>query len=72
MATNPLDDWPRIRRAMYIAQWMLNGVMGALTIIFLAVGDGLSLPLWFMITGAVLNFVWTYTGITAQSNTPQE
>jgi len=69
---NPLDEYPQVRRALYLAQWLLNGVMGVLTIVLLAVGDGLTLPVWFIITGAVLNFVWTYTGITARSNTPQE
>jgi hypothetical protein len=66
---NPLEDHPEIRRALYIIQWVVTGVMGVLGIILSVNGDGVTgLPQWYLVTGLVLNFVWTYTGITAGVN----
>jgi 4-hydroxybenzoate polyprenyltransferase len=67
---NPLDQYPKLRKALYLAQWVLNGVTGVLGIVFTAQGDT---PEWYVLTVAVLAFVWTYAGITAQTNvTPTE
>jgi hypothetical protein len=42
--------------------------MGILGIILTAQFGIDDLPDWYTITGLVLSFVWTYTGITAQGN----
>ena len=66
---NPLESYPKVRRALYMIQWIVTGVMGVLGIILSVNGDGVTdLPQWYLITGLVLNFVWTYTGITAGVN----
>lgn len=63
---NPLDNYPAVRRAAYFVQWVVNLSLGVVGIVLTANGES---PQWFIITGAVFNFVWTYTGLTAQVNT---
>jgi hypothetical protein len=63
---NPLDQYPSVRKALYLIQWLANGVVGVLGIVFTTQGQS---PAWYVLTVACLAFVWTYTGITAQSNT---
>lgn len=62
---NPLDQYPSVRRFLYFVQWLLNGATGVAGIVFVSQGD---VPDWYTITVAALAFVWTYTGLTAQSN----
>ena len=62
---NPLDQYPRIRKALYLIQWVVNGVIGVLGIVFTAKGES---PAWYVLTVACLAFVWTYAGITARAN----
>lgn len=62
---NPLDNLPYVRKALYFVQWVANGVIGVLGIVFTAKGDS---PAWFILTVACLAFLWTYAGITAQTN----
>lgn len=63
---NPITEYPSLRRALYLIQWVVNLILGISAIVLTAMGDS---PAWFLIVGAVFNFVWTYTGITAQANT---
>lgn len=66
---NPLDSYPGVRKALYLVQWLVNLVMGVLGIVFL--NDNLDgVPTQYTLAGLILAFVWTYTGITAQTNTP--
>ncbi|MDB5716456.1 MAG: hypothetical protein JWO15_3853 [Sphingomonadales bacterium] len=62
---NPLDQYPAARRILYLLQWITTGATGVLGVIFAAQSD---VPRWYTITVAVLAFVWTYTGVTAQTN----
>lgn len=62
---NPLDNYPGVRKALYLIQWLVNGVTGVMGIIFTAQGES---PAWYVLTVACLAFLWTYAGITAQSN----
>lgn len=62
---NPLEQYPAIREKLYIVQWLVNLVLGALGIVLVTLGES---PLWYVITTAVFNFVWSYTGLTAQQN----
>lgn len=69
---NPLDRYPKVRAALYDVQWVVNLILGIIAIVLTAKGMS---PEWFIILGAVFNFVWTYTGITAKQNVdtdPQE
>lgn len=66
---NPLNDYPEVRRYLYLLQWIVNLVMGATAVVLVALGQN---PLWYVITTGVLNFVWTYTGLTAETNTSVE
>lgn len=67
MPTNPLDDYPQIRKVLYVVQWIVNGVLGVIGVVLVARNES---PLWFVITTAAFNFVWTYTGATASGNIP--
>jgi len=70
---NPLNEYPEVRRTLYILQWAVSLVMGVLGIVLSVNGDGVSdLPTWYVTTGLVLSFVWSYTGITAQQNVPTD
>jgi len=70
---NPLDQYPQIRQALYLVQWVVNGVLTIAGVVFVTLGTGLdSLPSWYVLTLAVAPALWTYLGITAQSNTPAD
>lgn len=62
---NPLDEYPEVRKAMYLVQWVVNGGLGIAGIVLTILGES---PQWFIILTAVFNFVWTYSGVTAQNN----
>lgn len=62
---NPLDQYPAIRQHLYLAQWVVNLALGVVGIVLTSLGQS---PVWFVITSAAFNFVWTYAGITAQTN----
>lgn len=62
---NPLEQYPQARKALYMVQWVVNLALGIVAIVLTTQGQS---PEWFVITGAVFNFVWTYTGLTAASN----
>lgn len=66
---NPLDQYPSVRRFLYFVQWAANLATGIAGIVFLN-DNAPGVPKWFTVTGLVLAFVWTYTGLTAQTNTP--
>lgn len=63
---NPLDQYPAARQKLYLVQWLVNLVLGVGGVVLTALGQS---PVWFVITTAAFNFVWTYTGLTAQKNT---
>ena len=66
---NPLNDYPQARKILYLVQWVVNGVMGVLGVVYAAANSGIgSIPSWYIVLGLVFNFIWTYTGITAQTN----
>lgn len=66
---NPLDAYPALRKVLFLLQWLTTGATGVLGIVFTAQGN---VPTWYTVTVACLAFVWTYTGITAQGNVPDE
>lgn len=66
---NPLEQYPSVRRFLYFAQWVTTGLTGVLGVVFTARGD---VPDWYTVSVAVLAFVWSYTGLTAQANTPPD
>ena len=62
---NPLNRYPGLRSALYLVQWVVNGILGAIAVVLVALGES---PLWFVITSGVFNFLWSYAGLTAQGN----
>jgi hypothetical protein len=62
-----LEQYPEIRKYAYLAQWIINGIMGVIAVVLLIKDLN---PEWFVIATAVFNFLWTYTGLQAQTNTP--
>lgn len=66
---NPLEAYPQIRKHLYFVQWTVNLILGVIGVVLVSLGES---PVWFVITTAAFNFVWSYTGLTASSNTPDE
>lgn len=62
---NPLADYPKVRDHLYLAQWIANGVLGAIGVVLVLLGDS---PLWFVVVSALGNYVWSYLGLTAKRN----
>lgn len=63
-----LSDYPRLRKALYLVQFVVSGAL-----LLIAVGFGAAqeeLPKWYAITTAVTTALWTYLGLTAATNTP--
>lgn len=70
---NPLDRYPSVRAALYLFQWVVNGVLTIAGVVFVSLGTPLdSLPQWYVLALAVAPALWTYLGITAQANTPTQ
>lgn len=68
---NPLDQYPAVRSALYLVQWVVNGVLSIAGVVFAAQGTNLDkLPEWYVLTLAVTPALWTYLGLTAQKNVP--
>lgn len=65
---NPLDSHPQARRIAYFVQWTVNLVLGATAVVLTTLGES---PLWYVIATGVANFLWSYTGLTAQTNVTQ-
>jgi hypothetical protein len=65
---NPLDRYPEIRKILYDVQWLTNLGLGLAGVVLTILGQS---PLWFILAGAIANFLWTYTGITASTNVTQ-
>lgn len=70
---NPLDRYPSARAALYMLQWVVNGVLTIAGVVFATMGTALdSLPSWYVLALAIAPVLWTYLGLTAQTNTPKE
>lgn len=68
---NPLNSRPQIRNALYIVQWLVNGVLTVAGAYFAIDGTGLdALPRWYVVALAVGPVLWTYLGLTASANVP--
>lgn len=68
---NPLEQYPAIRSAFYMLQWVANGVLVIAGVVFAALGTALDdLPTWYVLALAIAPVLWTYLGLTAQQNTP--
>lgn len=68
---NPLDQYPAIRSALYMFQWVVNGVLLIAGVVFATLGVAIdALPTWYVLALAIGPVLWTYLGLTAQANTP--
>jgi len=65
---NPLNDYPDVRRWVYLVFWVAALAVGALNVGFLAAGGPDSLPVWLVVVNAVMPFVGGYIGYTARAN----
>lgn len=66
---NPLDQYPEVRKYLYMLQWVANGVLAVAGAVFLFNGTDMDdLPQWYVIACGVAPVLWTYLGITAQTN----
>lgn len=70
---NPLDSYPAIRSALYLVQWVVNGVLTIAGVVFVTQGTPIDrLPEWYVLALAIAPALWTYLGLTAQRNVPAE
>ena len=71
---NPLTNHPQIRAALYIVQWVVNGILTIAGTVFVALGTSLdALPTWYVLALAIAPVLWTYLGLTAQAHiTPED
>jgi hypothetical protein len=68
---NPLDQYPELRKYLYMLQWIVNGVVTIAGAYFLLAGTAMEdLPTWYVLTVGIAPVLWTYLGITAQTNVP--
>lgn len=68
---NPLDQYPQIRAALYLLQWVVNGILTIAAVVFVSLGTPIDkLPEWYILTLAIAPALWTYLGLTAQRNVP--
>ena len=68
---NPLNQYPAVRAAFYMLQWVANGVLVIAGVVFATLGTSLDdLPRWYVLALAIAPVLWTYLGLTAQTNTP--
>jgi hypothetical protein len=66
---NPLDQYPAVRKALYLLQWVVNGVLAVAGAVFAVQDTAIdALPEWYVLTLAIGPVLWTYLGITAQTN----
>lgn len=66
---NPLEQYPKIRSALYFVQWAVNGLLAVAGAIFVARQTPLDqLPEWYVLACAIGPVVWAYLGMTAQRN----
>lgn len=67
---NPLNDMPNVRKALYVVQWVLNGILVIAGVVFATTSTAVSdLPQWYVLALAIGPVLWTYLGLTAQQNT---
>jgi hypothetical protein len=66
---NPLDLYPKVRNYLYLAQWIVNLILGVTGVVLTSLAQS---PLRFVIVGSVFNFIRTYTGIVAKANVPTD
>lgn len=68
---NPLDQYPAARSALYLVQWVVNGVLTIAGVVFVTLGTNIDrLPEWYVLALAIAPVLWTYLGLTAQRNIP--
>jgi hypothetical protein len=68
---NFLNDYPKVRKYLYLVQWLVNGVFAVLGAYFVATQTPVdALPEWYVVPLAVLPVLWTYLGLQAGANTP--
>ena len=66
---NPLNQYPSVRKVLYVIQWVVSGLQTIAAAYFAASGTAIDdLPKWYVISLAVLPVLWTYLGRTAETN----
>jgi uncharacterized membrane protein YhdT len=66
---NPLDQYPEMRKYLYMFQWIVNAVVTIAGAYFLIDGTPMDdLPQWYVLTVGIAPVLWTVLGITAQTN----
>lgn len=68
-----LSDYPQVRKILYLVQWLYNGVLvlagAVLTVQQKNVEDAWQ---WYLYAAALGPVLWTYLGMTAQTNVRED
>lgn len=63
---NPLDEYPQLRKILYLVQWVVSALLFIITAVVLVVTDG-DVPTWLAATTAGFNAFTALTGRTAET-----
>lgn len=66
--TNPLGDYPRVRKTLYQVYWLVGVVLGAIPVATAALPDA-TVPDWSLVAMAVFGYLGIAFGFTADQNT---
>jgi len=64
---NPLEEHPRLRKALYKAYWLIGVLLGAVPVAYAAVLA--SVPTWALVSMALYGYFGVALGFTADKNT---
>lgn len=64
---NPLANYPEVRKYLYLAQFIIAGVILLIGVGFAAAS--MDFPTWYVVTSAVASALWSYLGLQAAANT---
>lgn len=64
-----LSDYPQMRKALYLVQWIYNGALAVMGAVLVVQQTPLAeAPQWYLLMAGVGPVLWTYLGLTAQTN----
>ena len=63
---NPLEDYPQVRKTLYLVMFVLGAALGAAQVGFGAAN--VDQPTWLIVTLSVYAFLSSYLGLTAATN----
>lgn len=63
---NPLDNYPQVRKYLYVVQYLVNGVITVAGAYYVLSHQ--TPQQWYVIVAGLGPVLWTYLGLTASKN----